>query len=309
MLISSDQKYNIIEFNDENEIEEVVKGNYKYFFGSTAIYLPQTKLTTRGKVGTIPDAIVVDIESEEWFIVEVERSIHGTWNHIAPQISKQLTSISNPNTIEVILSNLIDLIRQEEEIEEIFVELDIDKMDIRMKLEYILKKEPKIAIPIDSIPKDLQEWAETLKTQVVIWTISKYISLDESEVIYKLPDELTPTIETNPKTGRTITVYELQGRDLIVEMIKEDYVEPGDKLTMTYKPRGGEKYDFEATVLEDGYLEVDGEKFSSSSYAAVHCYQKVGSHRETENGLKKWKTPSGKKLEDIREEILSSESS
>ena len=163
--------------------------------------------------------------------------------------------------------------------------------------------------PIDSIPKDLQEWAETLKTQVIIWNIKKYTNPEEEneEIVYKLPDELTPTIETNPETGSTITVYELQGRDLILEMIKKEYVEPGDKLRMSYKPRGGEKHNFEAEVLEDGHLKVDDEKFSSSSYAAVYCYKNVGSERETENGLRKWKTPSGKKLKDVRKEILTEE--
>ena len=146
IITSNKEKYIKIDFEDEEELEDIVKNNHEYFFGPTSIYLPQTKLTTRGEVGTIPDAIVVDIVSEEWFIVEVERSIHGTWEHIAPQISKQITSINNPNSVEVILSNLIDLIKEDKEMKNIFIELDIKEVDIRRKLEEIFEEMPKVAI-------------------------------------------------------------------------------------------------------------------------------------------------------------------
>ena len=60
-------------------------------------------------------------------------------------------------------------------------------------------------------------------------------------------------------------------------------------------------------MLENGNLRVDENEFSSSSMAAVHCIQKTGSDRETENGLRKWKISDGQTLEEVREEILTSE--
>ncbi|TCT17576.1 hypothetical protein EDD68_12824 [Melghiribacillus thermohalophilus] len=119
-----------------------------------------------------------------------------------------------------------------------------------------------------------------------------------------MPDDLTPTIETNPETGRTITVYELQGTELIQELVSNNYINLGDKLKMTYKPRGGDEHTFEAEVVNGGKLKIVNKTFTSCSYAAVYCYRKIGSSRETENGLRKWKLPNGKSLEAARGELL-----
>jgi hypothetical protein len=95
MLINDSQQLVKTSFDGEAEIESVVQKYAEQLFGSSIIYLPQTRISTLGGKNTIPDAIVIDIQSEEWFIVEAERAVHGTWEHIAPQVSRQLASAWN----------------------------------------------------------------------------------------------------------------------------------------------------------------------------------------------------------------------
>lgn len=285
----------------------MVENNISRIFGPYALYLPKREVKTSGGTRTIPDGFAIDLDSNEWFIVENEMGEHTTWNHIAPQVSKQITTFQNRESRNRIHQLAMDLLNEEDGPRRILKELDIADLHASDLIRDILDQAPGIAIPIDDIPSDLEHWAKTLKNEVFIWEIKKYKSQTTEDVIYALPDELTPTLKTDPETDTTISTYELQGRDLMLQMIKEDYVAPGDHLHMTYKPRGGQKHEFQAEVLENGNLLVDEEEFSSSSMAAVHCIQKTGSDRETENGLRKWETKEGQTLAEVRKEILTSE--
>src|SRR5262249_48592049 len=110
MLINDQEIFIKAQFDNEAEIDLVVQKYAEQLFGSSSIYLPKTRISTSGGRGTIPDAIVIDVQAEEWFIVEAERAAHGTWEHIAPQISKQLAATSTPETKELILQVALNLI-------------------------------------------------------------------------------------------------------------------------------------------------------------------------------------------------------
>ena len=103
MIVSGTQKYFHAQFDNEAEIEKVVKDYAEYLFGSSILFIPKSKIATAGGVGTIPDGFVIDVESPEWFIVEAELAAHGTWQHIAPQVSKQITAVVAPATRDTIL--------------------------------------------------------------------------------------------------------------------------------------------------------------------------------------------------------------
>lgn len=100
MIVHESEKYFRVAFKDEAEIEKVVKDYAKYLFGSSILFLPKSKISTLGGAGSIPDGFVIDVESEEWFMVEAELASHGTWQHIAPQISRQLAATDSQSTRE-----------------------------------------------------------------------------------------------------------------------------------------------------------------------------------------------------------------
>lgn len=190
MLINDSQQFQKASFENEAEIEGVVQKYAEYLFGSSIIYLSQTKISTLGGKNTVPDAIVIDVESEEWFVVEAERAIHGTWEHIAPQISKQLAAVVFADTRQLILQLALDLIKQNKTLRALIKELGINEFEVHGRIEKILRKKPTIAIPIDAAPKDLKEWAQTLRNSVKIWVIEKYaLASDPGSVLYSIPDE------------------------------------------------------------------------------------------------------------------------
>ena len=63
MIIHSDKKFIEAEFDNEQEIENVVIENAEYFFGASSIFLPKKLIRTRDGFGTIPDGFAIDLTS------------------------------------------------------------------------------------------------------------------------------------------------------------------------------------------------------------------------------------------------------
>ena len=304
VLVNHEEKLVRTPFENEAEIEGLVQDFAEDLFGPNIIYLPQTRITTIGGRGSIPDAIVLDVESQEWYIVEAERAVHGTWEHIAPQVSRQLAAVASSDTRELILRLALEQVSQNQTVKQVFSELGIEELDIHGRLQRLLRKPPIIAIPIDAIPKDLKEWVQTLRNDVKIWVLEKYVGDRSSDrIFYSLPDETFPTLSTRTtKSGGVATVT--RGSAPWQDLISSGMLKEGDALVMDYGPRGQPRRTFHGVARNDG-VEIDGRVLSPSA-AAVHRIREAGSDRRTANGWTIWKTPQGKYLFDLYEELGSS---
>jgi hypothetical protein len=308
VLVSPTEQFVRTHFVNEAEIEGVVQQYAEQLFGSSTIYLPQTRLTTGGGRGTVPDAIVIDVEREEWFIVEAERASHGTWEHIAPQVSRQLAAVGSPESREVILHLALDLIGQNPNLRQMFVELGIGEIEIHGRLQRILQKAPAVAIPIDGIPKDLREWVQTLRNTVKIWVLEKLVSVnDQSRILFSIPDENLPTLTTAPADPGAVATVRGTASQIWEELLEAMPEFIGESVFLEYGPRGAERRTFQGIVRQDG-IEVNGTVYSPSS-AAVVCMKQVGSQRRTANGWIMWKTKNGEFLTDLYEKVKHSETS
>jgi hypothetical protein len=300
MLISSDGNtvYLKAEFKDEDEIERVVLDNYQQLFGNYSLLLPKAKVMTLGGKGTIPDGIIVNFESKEWFIIEVERGIHGTWSHIAPQISKQITAFSNKETEEKIKELCIQEIAQYPSFKDLIFELEVTEMKIHGYLNSIFLKNPIIAIPIDEIPSDLSEWAQTLKNEVRIWEIGKYTF--GNKVLYTFPDEAIPSIITRTK-GSISIVDKTKASNYWSSVIDHNLINDGDELHFDYGPKGKKKKHFTGIARKNG-VEVNGE-IRSPSISSLKCIQSISPSRTSSNGWVVWKTEDGRLITELYHQV------
>ena len=308
MIIIADRKFVTSSFENEAEIERVVMTNAEFIFGPDSIMLPKSLIKSADGSGTIPDGFAIDFSSRRWFIVEAELSSHSVWTHIAPQVSKQIVAAQQPASRKLLIEIVVNRVREDVSLKNRIEELGIDEIDIRQVLTEIIESPPIVGIPIDHVSSDLREWAQTLKNEVKLWIVRKLVDLQNpDEILYEIPDEFRPVFDTADKTPeRNGTMfYDVSISDLIEARL----VAPQSKLTMSYKPRGGEKKIFEATVTDDGDLLVGERSFSAPSYAALHCMQQAGSDRNTVNGWTSWKTLDGKWLADLRTEYLEKQNS
>ncbi len=193
LLITKNGIYKKSEFSSEQELEKVVMDNYRLIFGEYSIYLPQKMITTIGGSGTVPDAIVLYFENEgAWFVVEVELANHGVWNHIVPQITKQLVALENLETKRKLVEIFFEKVKESDELKNKFKEQGIDEVDIRKVIEDIIANPPIVVIPIDKVPADLKQWAQVLKNPVFILEFEKYVNGETGKVMYRIPEPITP---------------------------------------------------------------------------------------------------------------------
>jgi len=306
MLILNDRKFIKSPFDNEAELEQVIIDNYEHVFGPSSIYLPKKKIKTSDGAGTIPDGFAIDLASNKWYLVEAELLHHTVWNHIAPQVSKQVIASLQPYSKKVIQDLAVETYSNDETTKEKFQELGIRELNVRKVIQDILEKEPIIGVPIDSISSDLKEWARTLKYNVKLWVISKFVEFkNSSNVVYEFPEEFKPEIDTEKEEGVDESSQEITRYDVsISDLIEKGFISANQQLIMDYNPRNGEQNRYSALVHDDGSLELLGQKFSSPSYAALAGIQDAGSDRQTVNGWTSWKTEDGKFIADLREEYL-----
>ncbi len=208
-------------------------------------------------------------------------------------------------TRQLILQLALDLIKQNKALRVLIKELGINEYEVHGRIDKILSKRPTIAIPIDAVPKDLKEWAQTLRNTVKIWVIEKYaLAADLNAVLYSIPDENLPTLTTGPGKGDAgPPIITPSGSQLFGELLDAFPYLEGQQVFLKYGPLGKPKQTFEGTIRKEG-IEVDG-KVYSPSYAAVACMKKAGSSRKTANGWLMCKTEQGKLLNDLYQEISS----
>ena len=168
----------------------------------------------------------------------------------------------------------------------------------------IFEKTPLIGLPIDRVGQDLREWAQTLKSEVKLWTVRKLVEFgNPKNVLYEIPDEFKPDLDTTEAESRApgYTSYDVT----IFDLVDAKMLPPGEALVMSYKPRDGDRRTYEAEVEADGSLVVLGKRFQSPSYAALLGMQDAGSDRTTVNGWTSWRTKSGRSLAELRADLLS----
>jgi hypothetical protein len=304
MIILEDKKLIEVRFVDEQEVEDLVVANSEHFFGPSSIIIPKKKIKTKDGFGTIPDGFAIDLSTRVWYIVEAELSHHNVWTHIAPQVTKQLLAAVRPETRQMLTEILVLMITDGSSTKEKFDDEGIKEIDIRKVLGEIFEKAPIIGMPIDAVTNDLREWAATLKNDVKLWIVRKYVEFgNPKNIAYQIPEEYRPVFDTTdreslPQSG--IKTYDVS----IADLIDDGFLSGGSELTMSYKPRGGRQQIYSAKLEPDGSLNVLNENFPSPSYAAIYCIQKAGSERTTVNGWTSWKTQDGKLLAQVRSEYL-----
>ncbi len=205
--------------------------------------------------------------------------------------------------------SLIDLaiaqIQKDEVFKEKFSALNIKEIDIRGKLSDILEKEPCVGIPIDKISDDLREWARTLRFEVKLWLINKYVEFkNQRNIIYEFPEEWKPELDTEEENKGKIKTEPNRYDISISDLFEKGLLKPDEELYMEYKPRTGQKKKFVARLNDNGSLELLGQVYSSPSYAALAGIQEAGSDRKTVNGWTSWRTSKGETLADLREKYL-----
>lgn len=241
MILQGKTRFIAAPFNSEEELERVVQNNSELIFGPDSIYLPKSLFRTPEGFGTIPDGFVIDIAARRWFIIEAELAIHSVWNHIAPQVAKQIIASSQPVSRRALTELVVERAKANAAFRDKFEDFDVSEIDIRQFLHNIFGARPIVGIPIDDVGPDLREWAQTLKVEVKLWLVRKLVEFgNPNNVIYEVPEEYRPALDTSAHADDSGSAYNSYNITL-ADLIQSRMLTVGQTLHMFYKPRGGEK--------------------------------------------------------------------
>ncbi len=184
----------------------------------------------------------------------------------------------------------------------------IEELQVHGRIQQILRQPPTIAIPIDAVPSDLKEWAQTLRNPVKIWVIEKYVSVTENtRVLFSIPEDNLPSFSTVAPSAGGVSAVRATGSQPFQELIDAMPSLIGQPVHLEYTPRGGTRQHFDG-ILRAGGVEFEGQVLSLST-AAIRCLQRSNSDRRSANGWNYWRLSSGERLGDVYTRVLEQPSS
>ncbi len=139
-----------------------------------------------------------------------------------------MIAVATPESRQILIYN------ESEDVKEKFKEGKIREIDIRRVLSEILSESPIIGMPIDRISQDLKEWAGTLRNDVRLWLVRKFIEFGAPEnIAYEIPEEYRPILDTTEekeKPNSRIAYYDVS----LADLLDAGLLTVGDDLVMTY---------------------------------------------------------------------------
>ncbi len=101
IVVTKDGKYDLYNYENENELERMVVEHSNEIFGKDTVYLDlKRKISSKSGFGTIPDGYVIDFSKNKLYLIEVELISHSLKKHVLPQITNFIMALDNESTIE-----------------------------------------------------------------------------------------------------------------------------------------------------------------------------------------------------------------
>ena len=202
--------FQLTEFKDEAELEQLLKSNSRTLFGKDTIYFDsKNKIDSKNLGSTIPDGFMLDFsdpDNPEFYVVEAELARHDFNTHIFPQVTKFLAFFNNLASRNNLAETLFQHIKSHKELESEFKRI-IKEKEIYKVLRDTIENSQNILIVIDSLKPEIEEvsrtyseWDKFVKTEI----LEKYTSEDKTILILspEFRELETPEIEDNKENSK-----------------------------------------------------------------------------------------------------------
>jgi len=233
-LLKDGVKYLPYEYGDEKELEDMVTEHCKDIFGPNSLYFdPQTMKTETG-IEAKNDGIILAIDRNKWYIVEVELAQHSLHKHIIPQITEFSIAYEEEATKKKIVKTLHKAIQQDPFRKAITQTLEIE--DLHETLTDMIDIRPTIAIIIDKENVELDQICKKLlfPTQTTAFKTYTRENVGIGDHIHEFQPLFEKRIEIQP-TGRPRIPSEEGPRKLAEVIEVAELVFRGESLNKAFK--------------------------------------------------------------------------
>ncbi len=180
-ILINNKRYDLLDFDSEEEFEKAVIENSKSLFGKDSIYVDIKK-----RMGAndsyhkgVPDGYLIDFTSKkqpQLYFVENELSTHDVYSHISEQLLRFSTAIKTSQN--QIRTKLLDVIKQDnillKEVESKLKDTPFTNVDELMN--FLVDKKIKIVLVIDESTTDLNSSLEVFRDRPDVVTMKRYVS-------------------------------------------------------------------------------------------------------------------------------------
>lgn len=160
LLLKDGVKYLPYEYSSEEELAKMVTEHIKEIFGANSLYFdPQTMKTQIGIIAR-NDGIILTLNQNQWYILEVEMAEHSLHRHIIPQITKFNIAYQQTETKRKLAEALTTLIQQDPHKK---ATMQISKIDdVHKYITETIETPPIIAIITDQTTPELDAICKNL---------------------------------------------------------------------------------------------------------------------------------------------------
>ncbi len=176
VIFYNNEKYSEHSYSSEKEYEEVIRNNTKLLFGSSTIYIDlKTRIETISLGGSIPDGLLFDlknIDSPEFYLVEIELAKHDFYRHIFPQVTKFFAFYRNSKAQNELIEKIFSLVQSDKALENEFKQF-LKGKEIFKFIKDTIENSQNILIVIDEIKPELPEMTDTYTEWSKMFRIGK----------------------------------------------------------------------------------------------------------------------------------------
>ena len=252
VIFYNNNGYSEHNYNLEKDYDELIKNNAKLIFGSSAIYIDlKTRIDTISLGGSIPDGILFDlknIDSPEFYLVEIELAKHDFYRHIFPQVTKFFAFYRNSKAQNELIEKIFSLVQSDKVLQNEFKQF-LKGKEIFKFIKDTIENSQNILIVIDEMKPELPEmtdtyteWSKMVRTVVlkeyrhnndqILSLTPEFESVGLGEIVGEKEEAETGKI---PKTEE----YHLDG---VEDQVKDIYLNIKNQLlafksTLKFNPR------------------------------------------------------------------------
>jgi predicted transport protein len=180
-IFANNKPFIEFQFNNETEFEKEVVIHSKLFFGPDSIYIDtKRKIETKNLGNSIPDGFLLDlsdIESPEFYLVEVELAKHSFYSHIFPQITKFFGFYKNSKSLNDLVEYIFSIITHNADLKKEFKKI-LGEREIYKFIKDLIEQSQNILLVIDGekkeVPEIMETYSDTWGKMVKLMYLKKY---------------------------------------------------------------------------------------------------------------------------------------
>ena len=196
-IIVNGRRFDLYKYNTEKEFERDIVVSSKMLLGKATVYIDaKQKIESRTLGATVPDGFFFDFSDStdpQFYIVEVELSLHGFYSHIFPQVTKFFAFFNTPRVQKSLVDKLFSIIDTDPQLKAEF-RRHLGHTEVYKFLSDITESSQNILLVADGtipeLPEIMTTYTDTWGRIVRFMEVKKYIG--GNDIVFSV----SPDVET-----------------------------------------------------------------------------------------------------------------